>query len=397
MRPRFVGLIVVCIGAASHGTASAQVDMPPDTLVIQPTVRATYDDNMLKLSRLRAPDERDDLRITPSIDFTLRRLLGGRHQVTLTGLAGYDLHRNFKFLNRERIEATAEVDFVVAGSCRARPAAAVNWAQANLSDQGFVVGNTLRQTDLELTLSCRRAAGLYPTVTGRISRATNTAESREIFNLHNEYVRAGIGYRVPSIGDLVASVEYERFDRPKLRSRLGIDDRTGTWRYGLLFTRNVAPRISFRAAANHFRVKPRAPAIADFSGFGFEGGVDVRPSPALAIAFRAGRAASSQGNTGATYIILTNWQVSASYKPGARTEFQLGGSLRHRNFKDELFIDTPFPRDFDRTATVRLGVTRALNQKIRAGLAASYERRSANIDYYEYKSASVTAQIGVRL
>lgn len=366
-------------------------------LVIRPTVRATYDDNIMKLSKIRAPNDRDDLRFTPTVDFTVRRLIAGQHQLTLTGMAGYDLHRTNKFLNRERIEATAQVNVVVAGACTVRPGASVNWAQANLSDQGFVVGNTLRQTDLDVTIACRRAAGLYPTVSGRISRATNTAQSRELFNLHNEFASAGVGYRVPSIGDLVAMVEYERFDRPKFRSRLGIDDRSSTWRYGLLFTRNVAPRVSFRAAVNYFRVDPRAAGLDDFSGVGFEGGVNFRPSPALSINLRGARAATSQGNTGSTYVIQTRWQLTASYQLGAETEFQLGAQLNRRNFMDELLVDTPFPRDFDRTWTFNAGVTRALSEKIRAGLSARYERRNANIAYYEYDSASVTAQIGVRL
>lgn len=389
--------IAAIVGTVTCNTAFAQVDMPPDVLIVQPTVRATYDDNMLKLSKERAPGDRDDLRFTPSIDFTVRKLLGGRHQVTLTGFAGYDIHRDFKFLDRERIEATGEVDFQVAGSCRVRPGAAVNWAQANLSDQGFVVGNTLRQTDLELTIACRRAAGLYPTASGRISRAINTAETRDIFNLHNELASVGIGYRVPSVGDLVASVEYERFERPKLRTRLGIDDRTETVRYGLLFTRDVAPRVSFRAAANYFRVDPRSPNWRNYSGFGFRAGVRVHPSPALSIDFDGSRSATSQGNIGTTYIIETNWQLSASYKPGARTEFQLGGRLRHRNFQGELMIDTPLPRDFDRTAHVNAGVTRSINRRLRAGISARYERRTANISFYEYESTSITAQIGVRL
>lgn len=383
--------------ATSAPAIGQEVDQPPDLLVIRPTIRATYDDNMLKLSKIRAPSDRDDLRFTPTIDFTVRRLIAGQHQLTLTGMAGYDLHRTNKFLNRERIEATAQVNVVVAGACTVRPEASVNWAQANLSDQGFVVGNTLRQTDLEVTVACRRAAGLYPIVSGRISRAINTAQSRELFNLHNEFASAGVGYRVPSIGDLVATVEYERFDRPEFRSRLGIDDRSTTWRYGLLFTRNVAPRVSFRAAANYFTVDPRAAGLDDFSGVGFEAGVNFRPSPALSINFRGARAATSQGNTGSTYVIQTRWQLTASYRLGAETEFQLGAQLNRRRFMDELLVDTPFPRDFDRTWTFNAGVTRALSEKIRAGVSARYERRNANIAYYEYHSASVTAQIGVRL
>lgn len=385
------------IGVLACGSALAQVDMPPDILIVQPTLRASYDDNRLKLSKERAPGDRDDFVFTPSIDFTIRKLIGGRHQATLTGFAGYDIHRDFKFLDRERIEATGEVNFQVAGSCQVRPGAAVNWAQANLSDQGFIVGNTLRQTDLEITIACRRAAGLYPTATGRISRATNSAQSRDIFNLHNDFASAGIGYRVPSIGDLVASVEYERFERPKLRSRLGIDDRTETMRYGLLFTRDVAPRVSFRASANYFRVNPRSPNWSNFSGFGFRAGVSVRPSPALSFNFDGSRSATSQGNIGTTYIIETDWRLSAKYKASARTDFQLGGRLRHRNFQGELMIDTPIARDFDRTAQVNIGVTRAINRRIQAGISARHERRTANVSFYEYRSTSVTAQIGVRL
>lgn len=311
---------------ASAPALAQVVDQPPDLLLIQPTVRATYDDNMLKLSTIRSPGDRDDFRVTPTIDFTVRRLIGGRHQLTLTGLAGYDIHRNFKFLDRERIEASGDIDIAIAGTCNVRPSVNVDWAQANLSDQGFIVGNTLRRTDVAVTAACRRAAGFYPTVSGRISRQANTSTSREIFDLHNEFASAGIGYRVPSIGDLVVQVEYERFDRPRFRSRLGIDDQTSTMRYGLLFTRAVAPRVSFRAAVNYFNVDPHDPTLQSFSGVGFEGGVNIRPSPALGINFRASRAASSQSNVGTTYLIQTNWELTATYRPVSVRSCSLAGA-----------------------------------------------------------------------
>ena len=178
----------------------------PDTFSVRPTIRATYDTNILKLSEERAPGDRDEWRFTPSVDFTIRQLLGGRHLLTFIGSAGYDLHPRFTFLDRERIETQASVDVVLGEFCRLKPGIDLNFAQAQLSDQGVVVGNTARQVDYALSFACKRPVGLYPSISGRITRVTNSADSRRVFNLENDQVQAGVGYAVPSIGDLLVAV-----------------------------------------------------------------------------------------------------------------------------------------------------------------------------------------------
>ena len=141
--------------------ALAQTETPPDTLSIRPTVRATYNSNILKLSEERAPGPRDDWQFTPSVDFTIRKLIGGRHLATFIGSAGYDLHPRFTFLDRERIETQASVDVALGEYCRVKPGIDLNFAQAQLSDQGVIDGNTARQVDYALSFACRRPVGLY--------------------------------------------------------------------------------------------------------------------------------------------------------------------------------------------------------------------------------------------
>lgn len=377
--------------------ALAQTETPPDTFSIRPTVRATYNSNILKLSEERAPGPRDDWQFTPSVDFTIRKLIGGRHLLTLIGSAGYDLHPRFTFLDRERIETQGSLDVVLGEYCRVKPGIDLNFAQAQLSDQGVIVGNSARQVDYTLSFACRRPVGFYPAISGRITRVTNSANSRRVFNLENDLVRAGVGYIVPSIGDLMVAVTYERFDRPVLRSDRGIDARADSYRYGFLFTRAVAPRVTFRAGANYFTVDPKRPTAPSFSGAGFDAGIQVRPTPRLIFDLDVGRSARNQSNTGSTYIVQTDAQLAATITASARSTLYLGGRVVNRSFRGELLIDTARIRDNDRTWAGFANYDYDLTQKIRLGLGARYERRTAPDSFFEYSSAAVTALIAAKL
>jgi hypothetical protein len=207
----------------------------------------------------------------------------------------------------------------------------------------------------------------------------------------------GIGYIVPSIGDLQVAASYERFDRPVLRAEQGIDARADSYRYGFLFTRAVAPRVSFRAAANYFTVDPKRPSVPSFSGLGFGAGVEVRPSPRLVLDLDLGRSARNVSNTGSTYILQTEAHLGASITASARSTVTLGGRWVNRDFRGELLIDTVKIRDKDATWSTFANYDYDLTQKIRLGIGARYERRTAPDSFFEYSSTAVTALIAAEL
>jgi hypothetical protein len=387
---------VVLLGMAFAAGAPAEAQTLPDTLDIRAAVVSTFDSNMLRLSEERAPNDRSDVRLTPQLDITVRRLIGGRHQLTIGGTAGYEFHDRFRFLDRERIDLGGDINVAVGAFCHVRPGVRLNWGQAQLSDQGVILGNTERRTDYEIALACPNPGGLYPTAAGRITRVTNSADRRRIFNLNNDFIELGAGYSLPSVGELLLMASYERFDRPVLRDVADMDARTNTYRAGVEFRRAVAPRISFRAAAYYLRVDPDEPTWPTFGGLGFRGGVNFHPAPALEADLQLSRDVVNQSNTGTAFTIQTEARFSASYRPSPRTQLRVGGRYLRRALRGQIIVDTPFPRERDSTYGLFAGYTVDINERLRAGLMARHERRDAPLTYYEFSTTSGAATLSVR-
>jgi hypothetical protein len=397
MRRRARIIAALIGGTAGFAPAAAQqIEVPPDTFTLRPTVRFTYDSNILRLNDQRDAGPHDDFRATPGVDLTFRRRFG-RHQLSITGTAGYDFYKRFSFLNRERIDLSANGVLAIGGRCRATPGIALDFQQAQLSDQGIVVGNTERIHSYEIDFDCRRSAGFYPNVGGKLTRVNNSASVRKIFDLSSNEVHGGIGYIKPSLGDIRLNVSYEQFRRPRLRDRLGINDSANRYAYGLRFNRNVAPRVSFRAGIDYLQVRPRPAGVANFSGVGFLAGAQIHPSPRLNFDLDFERTAQNQSNTGATYIIQNAYRAAVNIRPSARSRFIFGASYVDRNFKGELDLDNPIRRGSDRTWAVYGDYRYALFRNLELGIGARREQRRSDASFYNYKSSSVTFLISSRL
>ena len=394
MRSRGIFRSAAIAGALASASASAQT--APDILDVRAAVVSTFDTNLLRLNEERAPGDRDDVRVTPQLDVNIRRLIGGRHQLTIGGTAGYDFHGRYSFLDRERIDLGADLNIVLGAFCSIRPGVRLNWGQAQLSDQGVIVGNTERRTDYEISLACRRPAGLYPRFAGRLTRVTNSAERRRVFNLDDDYVEAGLGYSLPSVGDLLLVGSYERFDRPVLRDFVDLNDRTETYRAGLEFRRAVAPRISFRAAAYYLRVETEDDGWSNFSGMGFRGGIEFRPAPSLEADIQLSRDIANQSNIATAYTIQTEARANATYRPSTRSQIRLGGRYLRRALRGQLIVDTPFPRERDTTYGVFAGYSFDVTERLRAGLTARHEHRDAPLSFYLFSSTSGAASLSLR-
>lgn len=377
-------------------SASASAQTPPDTLEVRADVVSTFDTNMLRLSEERAPGDRDDVRVTPRIDIDVRQLIGGRHQLTVGGNAGYDFNARNTFLDRERIDLNGDVNVAVGAFCTIRPGVRLNWAQSQLADQGEIVGNTERRTDYDIALACRRPVGLYPRLRGRVTRVTNSADARSVYNLDEHFVEAGLGYSLPSLGDVLLIASYERFDRPELREEVDRNDRTETYRAGLEFRRAVAPRVSFRASAYYIHVDAEDDGWSSFSGIGFRTGVEYRPAPSLETDIQFSRDISNQSNIATAYTIQTEARLNASYRPSPRSQVRLGGGYVHRVFRGQLIVDTPYPRDRDTTWGVFAGYSVDVTRRLRAALSVRHEERDAPLSYYRFVSTSGAASLSVR-
>ncbi|PTQ11795.1 gellan polysaccharide biosynthesis protein GelF [Sphingomonas oleivorans] len=375
--------------------AAAQEQAEPDRLSVTPALRLQYDSNMLRLNEQRLSGRRDDTRITPGISFQLRRQIG-LHSLAISGDAGYDFHRRFKFLDRARVNGVANANILLGGRCTAAPRARLEIAQTELSELGVPVGNMQTTQDYQLTLACPRPSGFYPSVTGGLLRASNSADSRRRYDLRTETIRGALGYAKPSLGDIQLSASYQRFARPGLLETTGIDDGTDVYQYGVVFNRAVAPRVKSRIGLSYLSVKPHRKEVEDFSGLGWEGEIAVSPTPRFTTTVGVERSARSQSNFGASYIVQTDYRLSTKMQLSARSALTLAASRSGRRFRGENNMLLPIPRLKDRTTTFSAGYQFTLRDALRIGLNASHEKRSADNDFYAYSATTVTLSAGTR-
>jgi hypothetical protein len=397
MRP--ISIMSAAAGAALMIPQSAlsQVEVPPDGLRFVPTIRLLYDDNMLRQNDDLVTGDKDDLRVTPSVDITFRRQFG-LHQLTVIGSLGYDFHQRFEFLDRERVSLQADGDLSVSGYCHALPRARLNFAQSNLSDQGAISGNTQRTQDYKLTLNCEKPYGFFPVASIGYLNTSNSASTRRVFDINTASASAGVGYSKASLGQISLSFQYERFRRPHADVAItSLRDGAENYRVALLFRRHVAPRLSWQAGASYFKTKARAPGIPDFAGMGFEAQAAYTPSQRFSILFDVDRSSRNQSNSGATYIIQTDFALRGNLKLGGRSSLSAGGSYSHRSFKGELQLDTNILRRSDTTRSLFAGYRYKLRSRLNAGVEVRHEWRETVVDTYRYKDTSGLLFVGLDL
>ncbi|WP_312251099.1 outer membrane beta-barrel protein [Sphingobium yanoikuyae] len=379
--------------------AFAQVEVPPDGLTVAPTVRMLYDDNVLRQSDDLVSGDKDDLRITPALDVTFRKNLGV-HQVTVVGSLGYDFHQRYSNLDRERVTLTAKGDVKVSALCYLRPSARLNFAQADLADQGMIVGNSERTQDYAVTAECDKPYGYYPVIKLGYLQTNNSVDSRRPFDIRTRSAGIGIAYSKASLGDIRLMFNVEAFRRPhwsdetsELRMSRGADN----YRVGIEFKRAVAPRLSWSAGIGYIHTKARDERVDDYSGLGYHAGAVYRPSPRTSLVFDGSRSTSNQSNTGATYIVLTNFSLRGNATLSSRSSIQAGASYARRQFKGELLIDTDMMRGTDETTALNAGYRFALRSRLTAGVDVRHEWRESAVERYRYKSTSMMLSLGLTL
>jgi hypothetical protein len=399
IRARSAGLSAACATILTC-PAYGQVDVPPDGLTVAPTVRMIYDDNVLRQNDDIIAGDKDDLRITPGVDVTFRKILGV-HQITAVGSLGYDFHQRYDNLDRERIALQARGDVKISGLCYLRPRARLNFAQANLADQGEIVGNSERTQDYSVTAECDKPYGYYPVINLGYLTTDNSASSRRAFDIRTRTAGIGFAYTKASFGDIRLMFNYDAFRRPHYdgldtegrRMSSGADN----YRVGIEFKRAVAPRLSWNAGLSYIKTKARDDDVEDYSGLGYHVGAVYQPSPRGSLVLDVTRSTSNQSNTGATYVVQTDFSLRGNYKLGSRSSIQAGATYGRRQFKGELLIDTDTPRGTDKSTALFAGYRFALRSRLNAGFEFRHEWRESDVDRYRYKSTSSMLFIGLQL
>ncbi|MFZ3484596.1 outer membrane beta-barrel protein [Sphingomonas sp. 3-13AW] len=359
--------------------------------------RVLYDDNILRLDKGRPvpPDRsKDDVRTTVSAVVDVAQRVS-RQRVFLRGAAGYDFYRNNRFLKRERIEATAGVDWRIGRPCQGEASVGYGRGQSDLADLGGPVRNTRDSRTIILEGGCALGTGLRPEFGFRGRTIDNSAASRLRSDLEAERFAAGIAYNRGGPLSFGLAAATETLDFPNRRLADGQADSTRV--------RSVTARITARGAnliasgsLAFVEADSRNPGARDFSGPAGGASLSWAPGGRLRLSASARREVNGSGDIAAGYFLADRGELLARYRIGRAVDVEVGGLLQRRRFR-AVDLTSPGARSFDRTVEARAALGWSPVERVRIGLEATHARRTTDATYGTYRSSRGLLVLGLAL
>ena len=365
-------------------------NQPRFTLV--PSLSETYNTNVLGYVLVRGA--RDNVRTTPGIDLDYRRLFG-RVAVSVSGSGGYDFNSRFSFLNQSRIHLDGTARAPVGATCGAKTEVTFDKLRFDPGNTQAAVGSASTTQTYDVLVNCQRLEGFSPVVEGTY-RSLDTSQS--LYLNYKQYVEVfGIAYTQPSLGTATLSGAAVQLRRPGLMALFGFSDDTNVYSGSFGLNRSISPRLQFNVAAGVSKADPQRSSVRGFFGPSFNGQIQWLPTPRFVFTGTAVRAVTNQNGVAATYIIRTDYTLSASWEASAKSGLSLNGGRTERNYRGE--DSTPNllpPIHSDQTTSVSGRYNYNLTRKLRLGLTLSHVWRRADPTLYNYSATIASSSIGAR-
>jgi hypothetical protein len=403
VRTGHVAVAMAMVGAASSA-AQAQtfnvntpVSVPVagnvDRFQILPVITTTYDSNALRANGDAVEGPRDNVRVSPGASVILNRLIG-RTRFSLNGTAGYDFNTRFTEFNRERINLASQVTTPVGSPCTVTGNAGYERAQFDLTDTGVLVGASYQRQTYDVSASCSRVAGLYPAVGANYVSTSNSSSSSLDSNQFG--LRAGVGYARPSLGNIRLEGGVSKISRPGVKDVLGIDDSRTISYVQFIFSRAVAPRVSFNLGAGLAHANPARTNVKPFTGPSFNGQLTIRPIPRVSFVAAAQRNVQNQSGYSATYVILDTYRVAGSYRLSSRSRASIYGQRSRSDPRGQDLLQFVQPRGADTLRVLGADYSFDFPTSLRLTLSLQRLKRTAGNSIYDYEASTASAGVSAR-
>lgn len=379
-------LVTALAGASTQLSAQARVDAVPlpattrEGIEIMPSIRMSYEDNVLRSDPDRAPKE-DDFILTPAVTATLRQTVG-RHSFAVGGSAGYDVYLGSTLKNKPRLFAGAEGRLAVGGYCAVIPMASFRRERSDYGDINEAVDNIQEYSNANVTLTCPRPSGIYPSLTYD-RKTTRNSQRFEFADQTTDSVIAGVGFRKPQLGDVMAYYRHDHVDRPTL----GLVNKTD--QVGLSFIREISSLIQLHSDVQWLRVRSTDNGIRDYDGLGWAVTVSTRAIPDTLVSFTSGRRIVNDSLAAAGYAIQTSYGASAQVALSELTSVRLTLDYRRRSFRQSpnFTINT---LETDKFFAGAIGLRRKMTERLSLLLEAGHFRRRADNGGSNYNANRAT-------
>lgn len=399
------GLGVLIISAG--GFAEAQAAPTERGISISPTVRLTYDSNVLRGRETIGSGDvsgSDDVRLSPSLAVGLLYPFG-RQSAFLTGSIGYDFYRKNHQLNRERISLDGGVNVKGPASCASVLGIGYSRRQSDLEDlilaaDGATLINVVNAQETRRysgNISCGPAIGLRPGL-GYVRSETRNSGARIFQDIISDTYTGSLGYARPSFGQLSLYASYRNGRYPNRSLQPGVVtaiDGIKVYSGGLSYDREIGSRLGGSVSIGYTEVHPDGPQVAKFHGLSYSAAIRYQPMDRLSTSLSASRSAEQSNLQTIGYSISTAYSLSGTYRINERISAPFGVRYSTRSFRGSEILPGALVRDRDHTFNSNLGLRFQARQRLSLGLDAAYSKRTSGSQLLGYDNKQLSATVGL--
>ena len=398
------GLGVLILSAG--GFAGAQAAAPQRGVSISPTVRLTYDSNVLGGRHVIRDDTvsgTHDVRLSPSLDISVAYPFG-RQSAFLGGSIAYDFYRRHNQLNRERISLDGGVNIVGPASCASSLGVGYSRRQSDVEDlilapDGTTLVNVVNVQETRrysANISCGATTGLRPGV-GYSRSETRNSGTRELQNIVSDTFTGSLGYARPAFGQLSLYGSYRNGRYPNRPSLSGPgSDGIKVYSGGLSYEREIGSRLGGNVSVGYTQVEPDAPQVPKFHGMSYSAAIRYQPFERLNTTLSASRSPEQSNLLVVSYSISTAYSFSGTYAINDRLSATFGVRYSTRRFRGSPLLPGALVREEDRTFGTNAGLRFKARQRLSMGLDASYRKRTSDGNQLlGFSAKQVSAMVGL--
>ena len=385
----FVLGAVTLLATAQAEAAVPALDTPPLTAQFS----ATYFSNIAGTSAAFATArgiQRDDVLYAPTLLANLVEPMGGV-SFFLAGQAGYDIHQNNTFLDRERINLQAGADTYLS-VCDTTVIGTWARQQSDLMDLSLgTVKNTQQNLSASLQVSCDRMGRIVPTASITQSWADNSAPLYFAQDYHNFLADVGLGYSYEPIGLISVFGDYSQASYPHrtfVSGGMPVSDGFRTYAGGLRVTRNIGETLQASASISETSLSTDNGIGQGFNGITYDFNLGYKPDARWTLNADFGRSAAPSYYLNSAYAISEHYSGSVGYRFTSRLTASLGAADTHSKFSGAALI--PGTNIADQTYWSYYGsVAFNVSPTFSVSLNAGEDQRHADVVGYSFSGGHV--------
>jgi hypothetical protein len=388
--------LALCTTAAmalsATGTLAAQNADEVNGADISLSLGSVYDTNRLRLEEGVAPPpggSEDDLITSAeaSLDLSYKT---GLQRVFLEGTAGYVWHRDNTFLDNEKIDLTAGLDWGLTSRCGGILSARVERRQTDLADLDAVVDNTRETETYTGTAGCYLRSNWYAEGGADYIESSNSNGAQRTDDLEAFRFGGKLEYSPNETSTYGLSYSDTDIDYPNLGAPtvdIVVIEATAKRRFG--------NSLKLDAALGHSDAEPGdGPFTPDFAGTTGHLAAELNPSSRLSVSSAYNRGIGYSSDVSADFFLRDRIAVAANFEVTPIIGAEISARRIERDFYSNLNF-RPLVRSYDETDAVRGAIHYRLRKQLKVTAGVERLERETDGPRGTYDSTQIFVSLGV--